>query len=230
MIRPETRLFDEFQSADFFLKGGVVTLLKFCLYSSFLFTDSFSVHVNNSEQHQNLGRNLELSSTALDCTLNKILYLLLVPLWVVRSIFHRSSCLFWWRPPWVDSPLSGCTWRWICRTCGTYFCPENTNERRVLPSNGFQSLQSNLVMTFDITFKECNGIFGPKLFVNYRPQRSCGKVMFLHMSVILYTGGGFWQADPLPAGRHSQTDTPWQAETPPGRQTPPPGRQTQPPW
>ena len=24
---------------------------------------------------------------------------------------------------------------------------------------------------------------------NYRPQRSCGKVMFLHLSVILFTGG-----------------------------------------
>ena len=24
----------------------------------------------------------------------------------------------------------------------------------------------------------------------YRPQRSCGKVMFLHLSVILFTGGG----------------------------------------
>ena len=24
----------------------------------------------------------------------------------------------------------------------------------------------------------------------YRPQRSCGKVMFLHLSVILSTGGG----------------------------------------
>ena len=105
--------------------GGVVTLLKFCLYSSFHFTESYSVHVNNSEQHQNLGRNLDLNSTALNCTLNKILYLWLVPLWVVRSIFHRSSCLFWWRPPWVDSPRSGCTWRWICRTCGTYSCPEN---------------------------------------------------------------------------------------------------------
>ena len=29
-----------------------------------------------------------------------------------------------------------------------------------------------------------------EIFVYYRPQRSCGKVMFLHMSVILSTGGG----------------------------------------
>ena len=26
--------------------------------------------------------------------------------------------------------------------------------------------------------------------VNYRPQRSCGKVMFLHLCAILFTGGG----------------------------------------
>ena len=52
--------------------------------------------------------------------------------------------------------------------------------------------------------------------VNYRPQRSCGKVMFLHLSVILSTGGGgcVWQTPP-------RTDTPWQ--TLPG-QTPPQGR------
>ena len=28
--------------------------------------------------------------------------------------------------------------------------------------------------------------------------RSCGKVMFLHLSVILFTGGGLCQGDPLP--------------------------------
>ena len=33
----------------------------------------------------------------------------------------------------------------------------------------------------------------------YRPQRSWGKVMFLHMSVILFTGGG---SAPLHAGIH----------------------------
>ena len=33
----------------------------------------------------------------------------------------------------------------------------------------------------------------------YRPQRSCGKVMFLHLSVILFTGGGCL---PHPPGRH----------------------------
>ena len=30
-----------------------------------------------------------------------------------------------------------------------------------------------------------NGLFN----LHYRPQRSCGKVMFLHLSVILFTGG-----------------------------------------
>ena len=65
----------------------------------------------------------------------------------------------------------------------------------------------------------------------YRPQRSCGKVMFLHLSVILFTEGcltqcmlgytpslpsacwGNPQAD-TPLGRHSlQADTP-RADTP----------------
>ena len=45
--------------------------------------------------------------------------------------------------------------------------------------------------------------------VNYRLQRSCGKVMFLHASVILSTGGG-WQSDTHPS-RHPH---------PTGRQTP----------
>ena len=72
----------------------------------------------------------------------------------------------------------------------------------------------------------------------YHPQRSCGKVMFLHLSVILFTVGGWlpkcilgythaWVDTPWarhPLGRHlladtlQQTppaDTPWQ--TPPGR-------------
>ena len=42
----------------------------------------------------------------------------------------------------------------------------------------------------------------------YRPQRSCGKVMFLHPSVILSTGG-VWQTPPR--------QTPPPADPPPGR-------------
>ena len=51
-------------------------------------------------------------------------------------------------------------------------------------------------------------------FFHYRPQHSCGKVMFLHMSVILSTGR--WQADTLPNRQTHprQADTPW-ADTPP---------------
>ena len=57
--------------------------------------------------------------------------------------------------------------------------------------------------------------------VCYRPQRSCGKVMFLHVSVILFTGGGVWQADTPLAGRHPLPgqSPPW-ADTP-HRQAPP---------
>ena len=52
----------------------------------------------------------------------------------------------------------------------------------------------------------------------YRPQRSCGKVMFLHLSVILFTGGCLplplpWSDTPM--GRH-----PLLGRHPPGRHTP----------
>ena len=47
---------------------------------------------------------------------------------------------------------------------------------------------------------------------HYRPQRSCGKVMFLHLSVILSTGVGCLVDTPY-------TDTPLQADTSPPGQT-----------
>ena len=51
----------------------------------------------------------------------------------------------------------------------------------------------------------------------YRPQRSCGKVMFLQASVILFTGEGVWQNTPHPLGRPPrQIPSPW-ADTPPPR-------------
>ena len=71
----------------------------------------------------------------------------------------------------------------------------------------------------------------------YRPQPSCGKVMLLHLSVILFRGGVSasvprgvclpppWADTPQvdnPLGRHPsvdthpQADTPW-ADNPPGR-------------
>ena len=36
---------------------------------------------------------------------------------------------------------------------------------------------------------------GSKISFYYRPQRSCGKVIFLHLSVILFKGG-VWQTPP----------------------------------
>ena len=41
---------------------------------------------------------------------------------------------------------------------------------------------------------------------SYRPQRSWGKVMFLHVSVILFTGGVCWHTTPTP---HPQEQTPY---------------------
>ena len=52
-----------------------------------------------------------------------------------------------------------------------------------------------------------------KCYSYYRPQRSCRKVMFLHLSVILSTGvGGL----PYPPGRHPTGQT-LEADTPQGR-------------
>ena len=77
----------------------------------------------------------------------------------------------------------------------------------------------------------------------YRPQRSCGKIMFLDLSLILFTGGSGrppWADTPLPGrppwadtpgqtplgrhplGRHPvEADTPQGSRHPPREQTPP---------
>ena len=54
----------------------------------------------------------------------------------------------------------------------------------------------------------------------YRPQRSCGKVMFLHVSVILSTveGGG----RQTPPGQLPWADSPWADSPRTGRHHPPP--------
>ena len=57
---------------------------------------------------------------------------------------------------------------------------------------------------------------------NYRPQRSWGKVMFLHVFVILFTGG---RSAPLHAGIHRSSPGPEAAPPgadPLGPDTPPP--------
>ena len=74
-----------------------------------------------------------------------------------------------------------------------------------------------LVKNFELVFEEDQKepvIFKNRSSVCYRQQRSCGKVMFLHVSVILFRGGSGRQSSP-PAGRHLY-----------GRQTPPPGTTT----
>ena len=62
------------------------------------------------------------------------------------------------------------------------------------------------------------------IIVYYRPKRSCGKVMFLHVSVILFTGGSLCQGDPPPDRDPPRTETPplpW-TETPPSLDRDPP--------
>ena len=66
--------------------------------------------------------------------------------------------------------------------------------------------------------------------LNYRPQRSWGKVMFLHVSVILFTGGVLphcMLGYQLPPPRTRQTP-PRTRQTPPRVDTPPRTRQTPP--
>ena len=68
------------------------------------------------------------------------------------------------------------------------------------------------------------------LLHHYRPQRSCGKVMFLHLSVILFTGGvsqhALGQTQPWAPPRTDTPSTPGQ--TPPWADTPqaPPQQKT----
>ena len=82
----------------------------------------------------------------------------------------------------------------------------------------------------------------------YRPQRSCGKVMFLHLSVShsvhegvsasvhagIHPPGRYTRSRYTPRQVHPPGTPPWQghplADTPPGRYTHTPGRYTHPPW
>ena len=79
--------------------------------------------------------------------------------------------------------------------------------------------EKNVTTSQNIEVCDAKGI--PHL---YRPQRSCGKVMFSQVSVILFTGGVYAQhalrQTPPSPGRHPQADTPWE-DTPPGRHSPP---------
>ena len=73
------------------------------------------------------------------------------------------------------------------------------------------------VFTLSVSVDAFGSVQNP--FDFYRPQRSCGKVMFLHLSVILSMAGGLAGRHPLdrhPPGRHPLAD-----RHPPGRQTPP---------
>ena len=58
------------------------------------------------------------------------------------------------------------------------------------------------------------------LNIYYRPQRSCGKVMLLHLSVILSRGGA--GADTTGGQTPSGSDTPWEQTPPPNSSPPPP--------
>ena len=64
------------------------------------------------------------------------------------------------------------------------------------------------------------------VFNFYRPQRSCGKVIFSQASVILFTGGGClpsacWDTHPPSPRKHTHTHREAHS-TPPGKHTPHP--------
>ena len=91
-------------------------------------------------------------------------------------------------------------------------------------ANPHDQLRSSEIVTNDSEKKPAFKSGSQAAYYYYRPQRSYGKVMFLHLPVILFTGGCLptgrhppGRTPPL--GRHPSADTPW-ADTPPG-QTPP---------
>ena len=75
-------------------------------------------------------------------------------------------------------------------------------------------LTDSNVQTFLMLFRNMETFYGC-----YRPQRNCGKVMFLHLSVILFTEGE-WQtplgADP-PRSRHPPRSACWEIRATSGR-------------
>ena len=67
--------------------------------------------------------------------------------------------------------------------------------------------------------------------IYYRPQTKLAKVMFLHVSVILSTGGSTWVGTPWPGTPPTRTrySPPWTRYTPPETRYTPSGPGT-PPW
>ena len=89
--------------------------------------------------------------------------------------------------------------------------------------------------------RKVGGTHPTRMLPCYHPQRSWGKVIFSHVSVILFTGGGSasvhagippplpWQQNPLARRPPPQkVDPPWQGR-PPQQGRPPPSK-ADPPW
>ena len=100
-------------------------------------------------------------------------------------------------------------------------------------ANPHDQLRSSEIVTNDSEKKTAFKSGSQAAYYYYRPQRSYGKVMFLHLPVILFTGGR------LPTGRHPLGQTPplgrhlpW-ADIPPGQTLPgktPPQADNPHPW
>ena len=110
----------------------------------------------------------------------------------------------------------------IIRSTQVAFSAQGLSSRHSLISNGINFVKI-------IQLKSCTKI---TLTINiYRPQRSWGKVMFLHVSVILFTGesasvhAGILHPPPGPSTPRDQTP-PWD-QAPPGTRHP---QEQTPPW
>ena len=110
-----------------------------------------------------------------------------------------------------------CTWHKFNQKQRSVFDCYRVYARIGLPS-GSMSRERVIYGDVDILSQRVSLVFS-KWRHFYRRQRSCGKVMFLHLSVILFTEGGLPDRDPYRQNR------PW-TETPPGQR--PPGQRS--PW
>ena len=109
---------------------------------------------------------------------------------------------------------------------------ETINGGPVICPDTLTSIHNNHNIAWDSNYQHVYTYFPMisrmKSYINYYVIiiHSCGKVMFLHVPVILSTGVGVWQTPPPPLGRPLWADTPLGRHTPTGRHTP---RQTPPP-
>ena len=111
-------------------------------------------------------------------------------------------------PHWADTPWEDTPWQKVLSWADTsppWILQDAINKRAV-----HILLECILV----------HSLFPANAQHHYRRQMKFAKVMFLHMSVILSTGGSTWVGTPHPPGRYTPRQVHPQAGTPLGRYTP----------